>query len=59
MQTTLDNEMIPENVKGLVLLLRHQVEQQEFELRKARKKLEKLLSAHNVPRLHLVVSNEG
>lgn len=57
MQTAYDD--VPENVRGLVSLLRRQIEQQEAEVRKARKKLEKLLSTHNVPHLHLVVSNKG
>ena len=57
MQTAYND--VPENVRGLVSLLRHQIEQQEAEVRKARKKLEKLLSTHNEPHLHLVVSNKG
>ena len=57
MQTAYDD--IPDNVRGLVSLLRNQIERHEDELRKARKKLERLLASHDGPRLHLVVSNKG
>jgi hypothetical protein len=57
MQTAHDD--VPENVRGLVSLLRNQIERQEDELRKARRKIERLLSTHNVPHLHLIVSNKG
>jgi hypothetical protein len=57
MQTAYED--IPDNVRGLVSLLRNQIERQEDELRKARRKLERLLPTHDGPRLGLVVDNKG
>ena len=57
MQTAQDS--VPDNVRGLVSLLRSQIERQETELRRTRQKLERLLHAHTRQAPRLVIDNHG
>jgi hypothetical protein len=57
MQTAQDS--VPDNVRGLVSLLRSQIERQETELRRTRQKLERLLHAHVRQAPRLIIDNQG
>jgi hypothetical protein len=57
MQTAQDS--VPDSLKGLVSLLRCQIERQETELRRTRQKLERLLHAHTRQAPRLVIDNKA
>ena len=57
MQTAPDS--VPDNVRGLVSLLRSKIERQETELRRTRQKLERLLHAHVRQAPRLVIDNHA